>query len=277
MLGESRRRGRGERKKGWNSIRALSDFISTLSFSDNTKTLLALLSLAFAAPACVDDEAGQGAASGGSDGAELCAPNTGDGRTQCGSDVCEAGERCTDNGLVQCLPGCLETLNCGPQQWCDLRTADPGEAGLCRSVDDAACGGMADAGADDTSEDPSSGGDTMDSSGASCPDVQGNYSLSLRSSSPPECQEILSNGDTCSVSQDACNITWGCDGTYASLLVPGAVDSSGVYETSGTYMGFSYVCEVEFLDAGSFGPDLEWSCSVGQGGQAILCEGTGTL
>lgn len=204
----------------------------------------------------------------------MCVPNDGDGRTQCGAMVCEAGERCTESGLLQCVPGCLDTLNCGAGQWCDLRSSEPGDPGLCRSIDDAACGGDGSAAGDATGPDPS--GDESNG-GPACPDVQGNYSLTLAASSPDLCQEILSDGDQCSVSQEGCDIVWGCDATYGALLVPGAVDASGVYETSGVFQGFAYDCEVAFLATGSFAPDLEWSCSVGEGGQAILCEGTGTL
>lgn len=214
-------------------------------------------------------------------------PNDGDGRTQCGSNTCEAGERCTQSGLIQCLPGCLETLNCGSGEWCDLRTADPGEPGLCRSVEDPACGGNpgetqageTQTGETQTGESNDSVADTTDETGdePACPDVQGNYSLTLSSTSPEDCEDILANGDQCSVSEDGCDLIWGCDGEYGALLVPGPVDMSGVYETSGTFQGFSYTCEVTFLSTGSFAPDLNWNCSVGQAGQALLCEGTGSL
>lgn len=199
--------------------------------------------------------------------AEMCTFNDGDGRTQCGSNVCEAGERCTQSGLIQCLPGCLDALNCGPQQWCDLRTADPGEAGLCRPSDDPACGGSPE-----PSSESGAPGDTA--AEAECPDVQGNYRLTLSASSPDECQEILASGSQCSVSQDVCDITWGCDGEYATLLVPGAVGMSGGYETEGTFMGFAYRCQITFN--GSMSSDLTWNCSIGQSGQAVLCEGTGS-
>lgn len=242
---------------------------------------MALCALLLTGLACGDGDADQVSESG--DAAEMCIPNNGDGQTQCGADVCQAGERCSPNGLVQCLPGCLETLNCGPEQWCDLRTAEPGDPGLCRSIDDPACGGAPGGGTDDTGDagetagtddSASSGEDTTD---ASCPDVQGNYDLNLSETSPEECQQLLASGDVCSVSQDGCNITWGCESEYAMLWVPGPVDASGIYEATGTIMGFAYTCEVEFLSTGAFVPDLEWSCSVGQGGQALLCEGTGFL
>lgn len=109
-----------------------------------------------------------------------------------------------------------------------------------------------------------------------CPSVQGNYTLSLESSSPADCAELLSEGAQCSVSQDACSIGWGCDGIYGSLLDPGPVDASGVYETGGTFAGYTYSCRFEFLETGSFAPDLEWSCSVSQGSAALLCEGFGS-
>ncbi len=236
----------------------------------------------FSAPLCLacllmasgcddDDASGSGAGTGGS--AEICVPNDGDGRTQCGGNTCEAGERCTESGLLQCLPGCLGTLNCGSGQWCDLRTAEPGQPGLCRSVDDPACGEDPDPGETQAGE-TSEGAD--ETGGPACPDVQGNYSVSLSLSSPEDC-EVFFDNERCSVSQDECDLVWGCDGDLSFLLVPGPVSMSGVYETSGTLEGFSYACEVTFLLTGSFVPALNWSCSVGQAGEAVLCEGTGSL
>lgn len=129
----------------------------------------------------------------------------------------------------------------------------------------------------ETSESEGEGDSTGETGETVCPDVQGNYRVMLSSSSPEDCDFFFDGVDQCSVSQDECELTWGCENDLSPLLVPGPVDASGVYETSGTLQGFSYSCEFTFLPTGSFAPDLNWSCSIGQAGQAVLCEGTGSL
>lgn len=198
-----------------------------------------------------------------------CTPNQGDGRTACNNDMCTAGNYC-ENDFV-CSTGCESTLNCGAGEFCDMRMpivdGFGATIGICRSASDPVCGG-----------DPTNAGETSDTSssgevGESCLDVEDNYRIDLDSGSPSECELFITDGDMCSVAQSGCELTWGCGAQLSQILTPGPIDDSGIYETSGTQMGFDYECMFDFTAA--FPTRFNFSCSAGQGGQAIVCSGTG--
>lgn len=86
-----------------------------------------------------DDSGDDGDDSGGGDGdgdGAICydvpTNETNDGTKACGPVICEAGEYCvSDVGI--CDPGCIDELDCGRGDFCDLSNAGSDGVGLCRA------------------------------------------------------------------------------------------------------------------------------------------------
>ncbi len=218
-----------------------------------------------------DDAAAEGEAAGSNaDAADSgasqptdCDANVGDGVTQCTLETCAAGSYCEVDGI--CSSGCRSSLNCGSGESCDLRAPAPNadhtfEIGVCR-VPGPWCGVATGASDDDGS----------DSAAPSCEPVQGNYAMFLDTDSPSACDDAFSGLTMCSVAQDGCALTWGCDTNFGLNFPPGLLDGN-VYQGSGMIMGVPFACTVEF--AWTQSSALTFSCSANFG-QAVVCNGWG--
>ncbi len=241
-----------------------------------------VLALSFAA-ACEgtaggsgDEGGGPGGGSAGDDNGGTCEPNDGDGRTSCQFEECLPDEFCdvTDS----CAVGCLSSINCRPGEYCDLRMPTSNwdntlEVGTCR-VPGAECGaGEGGPGtSSDSSADTTSGPAETTGGTPACDEVQGNYQMKLDSDVPEMCGAAFSGLTMCSVAQEGCNLTWGCDADFGINFPPGPIDGR-IYEGTGSYMGVPFECTMEWIYSVNF--TFTFSCSASLGGAAIVCTGTG--
>ncbi len=259
-----------------------------------TFTIAPTFAAGLAALACeVDDNAGAGDTAGATDTAgaathasdgdsgspstPMCGPNDGNGVTSCFNRQCVNDNYC-DSYLETCQVGCLSTLNCAAGEYCDLRMpsrdfGDEHDVGVCRPPG-AECGTDA---TDPGASAGTGGADTSmtDTGTMSCADVEGNYTISLASDVPDICRSVIDDGTLCSVAQDGCQLTWGCDNAFGLGFPPGQLEGNtyhgmGTYSAKGTSVPFD--CEVEFVELLPY--RLTFSCSANVGA-AIVCEGLG--
>lgn len=242
----------------------------------HVRARLHIVALLLAAPfACDIDhggdagQAGDGssasdtAADSGDPQGNACVPNDSDGTTQCTIDTCLAGNYCEVDGA--CAPGCRTSLNCGEGEYCDLRAPAPNwdhsfEIGVCRAPG-AECG--VDTNAGDT--------EAADSGAMNCDEVQGNYAMYLSDDSPSICHDAFSGLTMCSVAQEGCGLTWGCDANFGLNFPPGELEGD-TYHGGGSYMGVPFDCTIEFVWSQT--SVLTFSCAANVG-QAVVCTGWG--
>ncbi|QQR89702.1 MAG: hypothetical protein IPJ88_16175 [Myxococcales bacterium] len=173
------------------------------------------LFLGVAISGCSND--GSGAAFENADGV-ACEPSTIDGTSACSGVLCEANQFCSQGA---CVAGCMSTLNCGEESYCDkVGSTDPLGAGVCRSC--LPTSNPADDSNDGTVIDVSSGQGSNAS--GTCQNLVNNYNVYATDNNPLSC---LGYGyDVCSVTDPDGKLTLTCfDGPDATDSMECTLDS----------------------------------------------------
>ena len=82
------------------------------------------------------------------------------------------------------------------------------------------------------------------------------------------CRDALTTTNACGVTQDGCQLYWGCNGAFEEYLPPGPLDEAGVFHGEGTFDGGLVTCTITFQPRHAF----EWECVMPEG---TVCTGGG--